>query len=497
VNLRRLLAAALVCASFVAAASAQDAASPTDEKTLRDRVETTDGKARGAASADLAKLLESESRWSEAASAWRQARKLRGDVVDLEGEARALLAFAEEVAAQGESGGAVSASFEDAKTALRRAREAGSKSVEVALGLARCAEISGDSEARIAELTNACAAAPNDVRPTWALAAALISAGRKDEGLALYVKLSDAHPKDANLALAAYTAARTAGDEARALSSVKRALDAAPENIPAWNSLWYVFAPQQRWGELAEASVEIAKAHPDGVSPAHYAGVACARARRFDEALTWLEKAWNASKDKGDPDARCEAARILLTEKNDRARAETLLTDAFALSPSNEQANSLMFFLAKRFADEGMSKKASQLFEVIARARPKDQIAQNNYANSLRFAGRVDECEKTYLAMIEQFPNDAQIRNDYALLLDSVGRNDDAKKVLLAAHEVDPMNNDSMENLAFLARAKGDRTEALKWFHAAYAVAVAKNELTARHRITLDDQRWPLPPLAR
>jgi Flp pilus assembly protein TadD len=233
------------------------------------------------------------------------------------------------------------------------------------------------------------------------------------------------------------------------------------------------------------------------MSPAHYAGVACARARRFDEALTWLEKAWTVNKDKGDPDARCEAARILVTEKNDRERAVKLLTEAFALAPMNEQANNLMFFLAKRFADEGLVKRASELFEVIAKARPNDQLAQNNFANSLRFAGRNDDCEKTYLALIERFPNDAQLRNDYALLLDCLGRNDDARKVLLAAHDVDPMNNDSMENLAFLARAKGDREESLKWFHAAYVVAVAKNELTARHRITLDDQRWPLPPLVR
>jgi len=496
VNFRLVLAGAVVAACLAGAAAAQDGTSPRDEKTLRDRVEATQGKDRGAAAADLAKLLDGESRWSEAASAWRQARKLRGDLSDLEGESRALLAFAEDVVAQGESGGAVSASFEDAKSALRRAREAGSKSVDVALGLARCAEIAGDMDARIAELTAASASArPDDVRPSWALAGALLAAGRRDEALALYQTMSDAHPTDANLALSLHAAARAAGDEARQLTGATRAVNAAPENVAAWSALWYVFAPKQRWGELAGATVEIAKAHPEGMWPAHYAGVACARARRFDEALAWLEKAWTA-KD-ADPDARCEAARILVTEKNDRERAVKLLTEALALDPGNAQANNLMFFVAKRFADEGDVKRAALLFEVIAKARPNDQISQNNYANSLRFAGRNDECGKTYLAMIEKFPNDAQIRNDYALLLDCEGRTEDARKVLLAAHEVDPMNNDSMENLAFLARAKGDHAEALKWFHAAYLVAVAKNELTGRHRITLDDQRWPLPALGR
>jgi len=490
---RTFAAALLVAVSLAGVATPQDAAS--DESSLRARVASSEGKAKGEASAALAKLLESQSRWSEAASAWRDARKLRGDVSDLEGEARALLAFAEDVAAQGEGGGAVSAAFEDARTALRRARDGGSKSADVLLGLARCAEVGGDAKTRIEDLKAAVAVAPaNDLRPRWALAGALAAAGERDAAIALYEKMSDENPKDANLALSLYAAARAADDEPRMLTSAKRAIDATPENIDAWSALWHVFSPKQRWGELAAAAVEIAKASPDGVAPAHYAGVACARARRFDEALEWLERAW--TKKNADPDARCEAARILFSEKNDRTRAAALLKEAFALEPMNAQANSLMFFLAKRYADEGDVKTAAQLFEVVAKARPNDQVAQNNLANSLRFAGRNDDSERTYLALIERFPNDAQIRNDYALLLDCEGRNDDARKVLLAAHEVDPMNNDSMENLAFLARARGDRDEATKWFRAAYAVAQAKNELVARHRITCDDQRWPLPPLA-
>ncbi len=495
-TLRRVFVAAFAgAACLVVAARAQDGAT-TDETSLRARVESSEGKDRGAASAALAKFLERDARWSEAASAWRQARKLRGDVADFEGEAHALVAFAEDVAAQGETGGAVAAAFEDARTALRRAREAGSKSIDVALGLARCAEIAGDVDARIAELTAASASAPSgDLRPSWALAGALLAAGKTDAALAIYQKMSDDHPKDADLAQSLYAAARTAGDETRMLAAAKRALAAAPEDVRGWGALWYVFAPKQRWGELADAAVEIAKSGPVGMWSSHYAGVACSRARRFDDALAWLEKAWTVKN--ADPDARCEAARILIAEKNDRTRATQLLTEAFALEPKNAQANELMSFLAKRIADEGDHKTAAKLFEIVAKARPDDPISQGNYANWLRFAGRNDECERTYLALIERFPTDAQLRNDFALLLDALGRGEDARKVLLAAHEVDPTNNDSMENLAFLARAKGDRDETLKWFRAAYANALVKNDLVARHRINLDDQRWPLPPLER
>lgn len=491
----RRLAAAIVAAMLLAsAASAQDGAAPAkDEKSLRALVDSSEGKAKGAAAADLALFLERDSRWSEAASAWRQARKLRGDVGDLEGEARALLAFAEDVSAQGESGGAVAAAFEDARTALRRARDGGSRSVEVAIGLARCAEISGDTATRVAELTAAVAAAPDDVRASWALAAALASEGKTDAAIAIFRKLSDAHPKDANLALALHDAAKTAGDDALQQSSAARMISAAPDDVRGWNALWHTFAPKQRWGELAGAAVELAKANPGGTWAARYAGMACSMARRFDDALEWLDKAWE--RQKTDSLARSEAARILMNEKKDRDRAVLYYTEALAADPASAKAYDGLFFIAKRYTDEGNPKASVPLFEILARARPKDPQAQNNHANSLRFAGRYDESEKAYLATIARFPADGQLRNDYALLLDVLGRNDEAMKVLAEAHDLDPANNDSMENLGFLARAKGDRDAALKWFRMAHATLVARGEDDHKHRINVDDQRWPLPPV--
>jgi tetratricopeptide (TPR) repeat protein len=486
---RGRLAAALI-ACLAASAFAQD----DPERALRGRIEAAAGDAaKGAAAAELAKFLESQSRWSEAASEWRQARRARGELADLEGEARTLLAFAEDVVVSGGTGAEISAAFEDARTALKRAREAGAKSPGVAVGLARCAEISGDTATQIEELKTAADAAGDDVRPARALAAAYAAAGRGDEASALLTRLSDARPKDVSLALALYDAA--GADEAKKLVAATRAIEAAPEDVRGWSALWRIYSPKQRWAELADAATARAKATPDAVAPAHYAGVACARARRFDEALSWLEKAWTA-KD-GQPNSRCEAARILMTEKNDRKGAIKLLTEAFALDPTNQQAADLTFFLAKRIHDEGDPKSASPLFEMIAKSRPRDPLAQNNYANSLRFAGRYDECERTYLRYIEAFPNDAQLRNDYALLLDVEGRVEETTVVLRAAHEADPSNNDSMENLGFHARLRGDREEALKWFRLAHANLLAKGENDHKHRINVDDQRWPLPDLPR
>jgi Flp pilus assembly protein TadD len=209
--------------------------------------------------------------------------------------------------------------------------------------------------------------------------------------------------------------------------------------------------------------------------------------------MTWLEKAWTLNKK--DAVARTETAKILYYQKNDRAKALATYREALAADPKNADAYTGIYYMATRYDAEGDKKAASQVFEILAQTRPHDPLAQNNYANSLRFAGRYDDSERQYLASIAAFPTDAQLRNDYALLLDVEGRGDDAWKALLAAHEVDPANNDSMENLAFLARARGDRDEALKWFRMAHDALVTKGEDDHKHRINVDDQRWPLPPL--
>ena len=487
----RALVLAAATLAFAGAAVSQDAA-PSDTDLARQFESATEAE-RADIAVQLAQRMESQARWSEAASWWRRARKLRGSVGDLEGESRALLAFAEEVLAQGEGASYVAAAFEDAKTALRRAREAGSKSVSVPLGLARCAEQGGDAETHLSELKTACDAFPGEAAAHSAYAAALLVAGRAPEALAIARRLSDERPKDAGLALQLSAVAKQAGDDKSELEGATRAVAAAIDDSRGWAALWRVYSPKQRWGELADAVLAIANANPKSVTAAHYAGMACATARRFDEALVLLEKAWTAAPN--DSAAKLEAARILFAEKHDRDGAIRLYGDVLAKDPGNVQASNGLFFVAKRFTDEGKPALSVPLFETVARARPGDPAAQGNLANAYRFAGRYAESEKAYLAAIEALPTDAQLRNDYALLLDVMGRDEDAVRVLTEAHTVDPANNDSMENLGFLARARGERDEALRWFRAAAAAAIARGDLVVRHRITVDDQRWPLPPL--
>src|SRR5262249_27639106 len=147
---------------------------------------------------------------------------------------------------------------------------------------------------------------------------------------------------------------------------------------------------------------------PDGPWSARYAGVACSTARRFDEALEWLEKAW--TRNAKDTVARSEAGRILYYQKNDRPGAMRLFLEALAADPPHPHPYAGLYNIAARYDAEGDKVMASKVFGMLKDARPDDPVARANYANSLRFAGRYDESEKAYVAAIAQFPNDAQMR---------------------------------------------------------------------------------------
>ncbi len=442
---------------------------------------------------DVARTAEEEARWLDAAQAWRVAAEEGGGAAAREGEARALLRFAEEVFASGEIGGAVKAAYEDARAAYRKAAAEGGTSLGVLLGLAQCADALEERDEQVRVLREAVAAFPTEKAPRRALAFALYHAQQSEEAFALFRSLSDADPGDLNLALTLAEAARTAGDEPLAVAAANRAIESATEDARGWRALWAVYAPKQRWGELADALVALAKRHETSAYAAHYAGMAAGSARRWDDALSWLQRAWELQP--LDHPARLEAARILYTHKKDKAGAAAHYAAVLEADPQQRAAADGLFFLAQRTSEEGDPAGAVPLFAAVARAREGDGAAQANLALALRWAGRYEESETAYRRAIQLEPADPQIRNDFGLLLLVLGRGEDARAEFLAGHDADPLHNDCPENLGFVARAAGRRDEALQWFQVAWRASVRRGEDGARHRVTVDDQRWPLPPV--
>lgn len=467
------------------------------ERELRAALDAAgeDVAARSAAAQRLAVWLEERGRWLDASGLRRLVRVADPTAENAAAEARTVLAFAEQVLAGGGAGAGIRAAFEDARIALQRARDLGADDPEVALGLARCAAAQGDPEAEVAELAAASARWPDDGRVRRAYGFALLNSGRFEDAVPVFEVLTAAAPDDALLARALAYVARGAGREELAVTAAQRAIDMAPDLPEAWQSLWSVYAPEKRYGELASAILTRAEAHPESASGAHYAGFALASARRVDEALAWLEKAWTRNPE--NHAARLEAARLLITAKQQEAGAAALCEAVLAAAPGNQAALDLLSFLAVKLGNEGRYQEAAPLFRAVAEARPADAQNWANLGLTLRWAGEFEAADAAYLEAEECAPGDAQIRNDHGLLLLVMRRDEDAHAVFLAAHEADPLANDCVENLGFMARERGDLAEALRWFQIAWESAIRRGDATVatRQRRNADDARFALSPL--
>lgn len=185
----RVLAFAAFASGLASAAApralAQDP--PAPQPAAQDAPPTRDG----------ALGLEREGRWLDAASAWKRIAASAEGPARAEahaGEARCLLAFADETLAAGEAGSSIRAAFEDARRALERAEAAGAATMETALGIARCDDAEGRAADQIRTLEAAVKRFPDDPRGPRALAFALLNASREADALPLFRKLSDADP---------------------------------------------------------------------------------------------------------------------------------------------------------------------------------------------------------------------------------------------------------------------------------------------------------------
>lgn len=490
----RVLAFAL--ASLIAAvpAAAQDAP-PADDPVpaLQAAAESATGDARAAAFEALAKACEARGLWTDAAAAWRAVSAVRKSARAAAGEGRALLAFAEEILGAGEPGSAIRAAFEDARAAFERAVTLGAEDVAVRIGLARCLAADGRADDQIAALRRAIADFPGDPAPPRALGFALYNAARYADAIPVLRGLSDAAPADLSLSLTLADCARREKDEALALAMADRTIEHHANDSRGWAAVWAVYAADKRFGELTDRLAARAAAQPRNAIAAHYTGFAARDAKRWDDALDWLDRTWTL--DPRNAPAHLEAARILLQQKHDRDGAARFVREVLVGDPKNQAAANLLSFIVLRRSDDGDHAGAAADLEFLAVARPDDAIVHANLGLEARWAGRYAFAERAYTRAVELSPRDSQLRNDFGLLYLIVGRDDDARAQFLAAHEVDPEANDGVENLSWMARRDGRLDEALTYSRIAYRSAVRRGSYAERHRRNMDDARFPLPPL--
>lgn len=485
---RSLLLGLLVVGVGSVPTRAQDAdPAPGDWRTLSDAGE------RHARGLDAARALRAA---GDAVGAARILEELVADGAGVEAERElglARLDFARQVLARGESGMSIKAAFEDARIALTRAYESGATDELVHRSLAYACNGLGETQERLRWLARGRKAHPDSTELVRAHAFALLDAGDDASAVMLFEPLSAELPEDATLARALSYTARRANRPDLARTGAERAIAAEPDQGEGWLSLWQLYAPDNRYGELADALVALAEAYPDSAVGAHYAGFACSNARRLEPALEWLARAHEL--DPANVVAQTEIARIHRDETGEEDRAAEIYLEVLAEHPGAPEALVGLGFLAQRHGSNLEHERALPLFEALAQAQPDDGQAWANLALARRWTGRYEAADEAYRRAVENTPNDAQIWNDYGLLLLVMQRDADAARIFRTAGEVDERHNDGSENLAFMARERGDREDTERWFRDAWERAMKRGEDGARHRRNLDDTRWPLPPL--
>lgn len=472
---------------------AQDATAPRSVEVIEGEWNRAEGDARHDLALELARALRRAGDPSRAASVLLPVVRERGGVEEHRERGRALLDFAKQVLARGEIGMSIKAAFVDALRALGEARKAGAEDPELFTEIAYAADAVGETAIRLRSLERGRELHPDSTVLTRAHAFALLDAEQDAEAMQLFEGLSAATPEDARLARALSYTARRAGREELARLGAERAIATAPTDAAGWLSLWQLYAPQNRYGELADAVLGQAQAYPDNAVAAHYAGYACSNARRFDDALTWLGRA--VELDPANIIARTEMARIHRDETGDTEQAAAIYQEVLRKHPESTEALVGLGFLAQRLGGDLRHEEALPLFRALAEAQPDEGQAWANLALALRWTGRYEAADEAYTRALLATPDDAQVWNDYGLLLMVMQRDADAAEAFLSGGRADESHNDGSENLAFMARERGDQAETLRWFRDAWERARMRGEDGARHRRNLDDTRHPLETL--
>jgi Flp pilus assembly protein TadD len=161
---------------------------------------------------------------------------------------------------------------------------------------------------------------PESVRDVVAgRASQLADAGRGEDAVALMRRAASYYPDDDDLRLAEAFVLERLDRVPEAIAVMRGVLARRPDDPTALNSLGYTLV--DRTGRAAEGQALIARAleqKPDSYAIMDSAGWALFRLKRNEEALAWLERAWDRSRD---PEVAAHLGEVLWTlGRRDEAR---------------------------------------------------------------------------------------------------------------------------------------------------------------------------------
>ncbi|WXL24781.1 tetratricopeptide repeat protein [Ectopseudomonas mendocina] len=206
--------------------------------------------------------------------------------------------------------------------------------------------------------------------------------------------------------------------------------------------------------EALDTSLQWAKTAPNNVDAQRAAAVQLARAGRYDESMTFMEK---VLQQQGDTHFDFLALSASDTDSDTREGLLQSFDRLLAKYPDNSQ---LQFGKALLLQQEGQNEEALELLEdQPSKGRPVASILL--HSRLLQSLDRNDEALSLLKQNLKQYPDDKRLRLSYARLLVAEGRLDGAKGEFASLLQQFPDDDDLRFSLALVCLEAEDWKEAI------------------------------------
>jgi protein O-GlcNAc transferase len=282
--------------------------------------------------------------------------------------------------------------------------------------------------------------------------------GRPDTALALITQAAAAAPDDVRYQLGLGQSLQALHRWDEAAGTYRRVLRSEPENVDAHFALGVVL---QRGGQLAQSAAAYRDAlalRPGDAGALGNLGTVLREMGDVEGAIRLLEAAVEI-----EPKAASHAINlgVAFCQQRDFPAAELILRGALAREPNNAEA---AFNLGNALRGLGRSRDALQQYQHAAALRPDYADALNNLGNVYKELGEFSSAMAAFDAALLARPDYVVAMNNAGCLLRTLGRSDDAEDMLRQGLRIDPRHAALYDNLGNVHKDGGELDEAIDCF---------------------------------
>ncbi|PXW18404.1 tetratricopeptide repeat protein [Paraburkholderia caballeronis] len=319
---------------------------------------------------------------------------------------------------------------------------------------------------RFADAASACRAAlaldPASADLHCSLGNALQALGDHANAIDAYTQTLALDPAHADAANNLGISHRQSGAADAAERAYRAALAAQPAHASALTNLGTLLREQDRLDEAIVLLRDAVRVDPRATANLINLGVALCDGQAFAEATQWLARA--AELDPHDAQAAYNLGNALHGAGR-HAESAAQFRRAVALDPAHADAFNNLGSVCKRLGEFGA---AADAFDAALRLRPDFIAARNNAANLLRVLGRHDDAEAHLRIALTYDPRHSATLNNLGNVLKDGGALDDAIDCYRRAVASDPRNVVAHSNLVYALGFQSETAgpvlaEALNW----------------------------------